>query len=382
MSESRELSLFTSFPAQDYMHQAAEIDTAVARVVRAGHFVLGPEVAAFEAEFATFIGTEHAIGVASGTDAIEILLRALEIGRGARVVLPSHTAVACASAVSRAGAEPLFVDVDPATYTLCPEALDHLLASPAGQTVKAVLAVHLYGQPVDWTALKAVTDKHRIVLLEDCAQAHGARFQGRMVGGLGLAAAFSFYPTKNLGAIGDGGAVTTNDAALAKRVRSLRQYGWQTRYVSECEGINSRLDELQAAVLRVKLRTLPWQLQQRRDLASAYARGLAGICGVQAPSARTGCEHAWHLYVIQCEARDALMKHLNECGVPTAVHYPAAIHQQPGYALAARQSPHLRRTDEVVRHILTLPLHPYLTHEAVAVVCRAIREFADTQPVQ
>ncbi|MBL9143027.1 MAG: DegT/DnrJ/EryC1/StrS family aminotransferase [Verrucomicrobiaceae bacterium] len=380
MSTSPAPSLFTHFPIEDYRHHEAEIDAALRTMLHGGHYILGPEVDAFEREFAAFIGARHAIGVANGTDAIELILRALDIGPGDRVVVPSHTAVASASGISRAGAEPVFVDVDPLTCTMCPEALEALLASDFGQEVKAVLAVHIYGQPVAWSALKSVADKHGVLLLEDCAQAHGATFEGNKAGALGLAAAFSFYPTKNLGAIGDGGAITTSDDALAERIRVIRQYGWKERYISHCEGVNSRLDEMQAAILRVKLRTLPAQIRQRRAVAAAYARGLAGLPGVDAPVDQPGCTHAYHLYVIRCAARDALMKHLQEQGVPVALHYPAAIHQQPGYAHITARSPALPQTEMVVSRILTLPLHPYLSPEAVTAVCQAIHSFAQSQP--
>ena len=368
-------TLFPHFPIEDYRHHEAEIDAALRSMLHGGHYILGPEVDAFEHEFAAFIGARHAIGVANGTDAIELILRALDVGAGAKVAVPSHTAVASASGIARAGAEPVFVDIDPVTCTMCPAALEALLASNLGRGVKAVLAVHIYGQPVAWSALKAVADKHGVLLLEDCAQAHGATFDGVKAGALGLAAAFSFYPTKNLGAIGDGGAITTSDDALAERIRVIRQYGWKERYISHCEGVNSRLDEMQAAILRVKLRTLPAQIQQRRELAAAYAHGLEGVQGVEVPVAREGCTHAYHLYVIQCTARDALMQHLQQHGVPVALHYPAAIHQQPGYAHITARSPALPHTEGVVSRILTLPLHPYLKPEAVAAVCQAVRSF-------
>ena len=366
---------FPHFPLEDYRHQAAEIDAAVAGALARGEYILGREVAAFEREFAAFVGVGHAVGVANGTDAIELMLRALGIGPGDRVVVPSHTAVASAAGIERAGAQPVFCDIDTATCTLCPQALDDLMASPHGAKVKAVLAVHLYGHPADWAGLSEVADRNGLILLEDCAQAHGATVEGRQVGSLGTAAAFSFYPTKNLGAIGDGGAITTNDAALAGRLRSLRQYGWVERYISREAGVNSRLDELQAAILRVKLRSLASGVVRRRELAAAYARGLAGLSDPILPAVRPGCGHAFHLHVVRSRSRDRLLRHLADSGVPVALHYPAAIHQQPGYARAAMASPALPRTEEVVRTILTLPLHPYLGVEAIGFVCERIRLF-------
>ena len=340
-----------------------------------GHYILGGEVSAFEKEFAAFTGAKHCIGVANGTDAIEVILRALEIGAGDKVVVPSHTAVASASAVGRAGAEPVFADVDLETFTMCPASLESLLQSPAGKGVRVVLAVHLYGHPAAWSELQAVADAHGVILLEDCAQAHGATLGGRSVGSLGRAAAFSFYPTKNLGAIGDGGAITTSDDDLAERIRCIRQYGWRQRYISDCVGVNSRLDEIQAAILRVKLRTLGDQLAARRALAARYDAGLGDAQGIQVPKVTAGAEHAYHLYVIKAASRDALMADLIAKGIPVALHYPAAIHQQPGYADRRPHSASLSQTETVVSEILSLPLHPYLAAEAVDSVCDAIRAF-------
>ena len=368
--------LFPSYPQEDYRRHRAGIDAAVGRALDGGSYILGPEVLGFEAEFARFTGVNHAVGVANGTDAIELMLRGLEIGAGAKVVVPSHTAVASAAGIERARAEPVFVDVDMETFTICPQALEELLQSPLGRGVKAVLAVHLYGHPVDWAGLLKVADRHGVILLEDCAQAHGAGIHGQRVGSFGRAAAFSFYPTKNLGAIGDGGAITTSDDALAERLRSLRQYGWAERYISRRKGVNSRLDELQAAILRVKLPGLLESIARRQALAAEYGRRLADVPGLVLPGQRDGCDHAYHLYVVRSHRRDALMDHLTRAGVPVALHYPAAIHQQPAYTGAAAASPALPQTGEIVRTILTLPLHPYLGMDAIAHVCDSIRTFA------
>ena len=369
---------FPHFPIEDYKHHQAAIDAAIHATLAGGHYILGGEVTAFESEFAAYTGAKHAIGVANGTDAIELILRGLGIGSAAKVALPSHTAVASASGIARAGAEPVFVDIDPETCTICPQALEALLSSDLGRHVKAVLAVHIYGHPVAWNELKAVTDRHGVVLLEDCAQAHGATYHGTKTGALGVAAAFSFYPTKNLGAIGDGGGITTNDGELAERIRSIRQYGWKERYISRSEGVNSRLDELQAAILRVKLRTLPEMIERRRAAASHYGQSLTSLDHVQAPLVRSHCQHAWHLYVVQSPVRDALMEHLLGRQIPVALHYPAAIHQQSGYAHIAARSPALPQTEAVVKRILTLPLHPYLSTEALDATCHAIRDFASS----
>jgi dTDP-4-amino-4,6-dideoxygalactose transaminase len=353
------------------------LDEALHRVLASGHYILGGEVQGFEQELAEWTGASDAVGVASGTDAIELMLRGLDIGPGAKVAVPSHTAVASVSAIRRAGATPVYADIEAETFTLCPLALEALLGSELGREVKAVLAVHLYGHPAAMEELQAVTDKHGVVLLEDGAQSHGAVYHGRKTGSMGRAAAFSFYPTKNLGAVGDGGAVTTSDADLAERMRVLRQYGWKQRSISAVEGVNSRLDEMQAALLRVKLKGLDTQLARRRALAAIYAAELAGVDGISLPGVRAGCEHAYHLYVIRCgERRDALMEHLTRCGVPVALHYLAAVHQQPGYAGYAEESPALPETERAVREILSLPLHPYLSAEAIKEVCAAIRSFS------
>ena len=368
-------SCFTAYPLEDYSAHRDDIQRALQRVLERGHYILGSEVATFEQEFASFVGVAHSIGVANGTDAIELLLRALEINGGSSVAVPSQTAVASVSAIVRAGATPLFVDVDPVTFTMLPESLDQAIHSPAGTQLKAVLAVHLYGHPAEMDALRGLCDGHNLILLEDCAQSHGAMYYGKPVGSIGRGASFSFYPTKNLGAIGDGGAVATNDTALADKVRCLRQYGWRERYISDFDGINSRLDELQAAILRVKLPFLTANNKRRRSLAAIYEEGLSDLPPIQMPVSRPCREHAYHLYVIRVKQRDALMKYLTSRSIPTARHYPAAVHQQPGYAALAQRSPPLPNTEALVPEILSLPLHPYLTRQAVKYTIDAIHDF-------
>ena len=368
-------SPFSSYPLDDYRQCRKEILSALEATLEAGWYILGGEVAAFEREFAAFTGCRHAIGVASGTDAIELLLRALGIGSGDQVAVPSQTAVASVSAIQRAGAVPVFVDIDLESFTIDPEAVLDLLNSPRRPAVKAVLAVHLYGHPCAMDRLEPLCLKHGVSLLEDGAQAHGASWAGRPAGSLARGAAFSFYPTKNLGAIGDAGAVTTDDATLADRVRELRQYGWRERYISVETGVNSRLDELQAAILRVKLRRIEHSNTVRRRLAALYTELLGDCEQVRLPAVRPRCEHAFHLFVIRCARRDELLAFLLARGIPAAVHYPAAVHQQPAYREIAAHSPPLPRTEEAVRSILTLPLHPHLSDEAVHVTARAVREF-------
>ena len=357
-------TLFPSFPAEDWRHHASALKMEMKRVLLSGQFILGEEVAAFEREFAEWLGASHVIGVGSGTDAIELMLRALDIGAGAKVVVPSFAPSAVAAAVQRAGAAVVLADIEADTFTLSAESLDAVLRSEAGQGVRAVIVVHLFGHAADWESLQAVAAEHGVVLLEDAAQAHGATWRGQRVGTLARAAAFSFYPTKNLAAMGDAGAVVTSDVALAERVQELRQYGWRERYVSASCGVNSRLDELQAAVLRVKLRTLEERLAERRALAARYAE--------LAPAVRAECDHAWHLMVLRSAQRDALAEHLDRCGVPVAIHYPRALHEQPAFVCGTV----LPEAARAAREVLTLPLHPYLTMEAVDVVVAAVNAFA------
>ncbi|TLD70505.1 DegT/DnrJ/EryC1/StrS family aminotransferase [Phragmitibacter flavus] len=369
------MSLFPAYPLADYQAHQTAIDAAVQKMLAGGHYILGPEVAEFEREFAAFVQVGEVIGVANGTDAIELILRGLDIGAGDGVAVPSQTAVASVSAISRTGAKPVFVDVDGETATICPKALEQVLVADDERKIKAVLAVHLYGHPCEMGALQAVAGRFGVVVVEDVAQGHGATFEGRPVGSLARAAAFSFYPTKNLGAIGDGGAVATNDAVLAEKMRVIRQYGWVERYISACVGINSRLDELQAAILRVKLGSLANSIARRRELAALYAERLSECSVVKLPVLRKGCEHAYHLYVVRSECRDELMAFLTQKGIPVALHYPAAVHQQPAYFAEAKQSARLPNTERLVREILTLPLHPFLSDEAVLATCEAVLDF-------
>jgi dTDP-4-amino-4,6-dideoxygalactose transaminase len=344
------------------------LHAAARRVLESGSLILGAEVVAFEGEFAAFLGVNHVVGVGSGTDAIELMLRALEIGPGSRVVAPAFAPSAVAAGVRRSGAEVVFADVERDTFTLCPEALDKLLRSPAGRGVKAAVVVHLFGHPADWLNLQHVANEHGIPLLEDCAQAHGAEWQGRMTGTLGKMAAFSFYPTKNLAACGDAGAVTTDDACLAERLALIRQYGWRERNVSALNGVNSRLDELQAALLRVKLETLREQVNQRRRLAALYDMRLHSSNRLETPVVRGGCAHAFHQYVVRCERRDDLLRHLEKAGIPAAVHYPEPLHQQPAFSTESV----CVEAETAASTVLSLPLHPHLTEKAVNAVCEVI----------
>jgi dTDP-4-amino-4,6-dideoxygalactose transaminase len=366
MVEVTSMPLFPEFPAEDQHHHHDALMLAVQRVLQIGRFILGEEVRAFELEFAAFLGVGHVVGVASGTDAIELLLRATEIGAGDGVVVPALAPSAVAAAVKRAGARVVLADVEEETLTLCPEALREVLKRQRG--IKAVLAVHLYGHPCDWKALQEVCEAHGVVLIEDASQAHGARLGPKAIGTLGRASVWSFYPTKNLGALGDAGAVWTSEAGLAEKLRCLREYGWRQRHLSELPGINSRLDEMQAAMLRVKLPSLSAQVAKRRALASRY---LSELRGLRLPVVREGCEHAFHQFVIRSEHRDGLQAHLKQRGVPSAVLYPAALHQQPAFACAES----FPVAEKAVRKVLSLPLHPYLSEAAIDAVCTAVEDF-------
>jgi dTDP-4-amino-4,6-dideoxygalactose transaminase len=341
---------------------------AVERVFSRGWYVLGPEVEAFEAEFAEYLGIGHAVGVANGTDAIELALRAAGVGPGDEVITTAHTAVATACGIERSGAKPAFVDIRDDDYALDPKAI------PAAVTprTKAVVAVHLYGQPARLKELKAVTDRLGLLLIEDCAQAHGSRFAGQPVGTFGHLAAFSFYPTKNLGAFGDGGAVVTNDESLARRVRRLRNYGQSSRYHHEdAGGFNSRLDEMQAAMLRVSLTRLDAAIAERQRLADRY---LSKLRVPALPCSMPNTDHAYHLFVVRHPQRDWFQQELRRRGVETLVHYPVPVHRQPAYAHLGNFI--LPETEKAAREVISLPLYPGMTREQQDAVIAAVNAAA------
>ena len=362
-------------PKAAYQAQRPAIDAAIARVLERGRYVLGEEVASFEREFAAYVGARHGVGVASGTDALVLALKALGVGPEDFVATVSHTAVATVAAVELAGARPLLVDVDAASGTMDPASLARALASPPGR-VAAVVPVHLYGQPADLDAILPLARRHGARLVEDCAQSHGARLGAARTGGIGDLAAFSFYPTKNLGALGDGGLVTTSDDALAERLRALREYGWRERYVSDIAGMNSRLDELQAAVLRVKLASLDADNARRAALAAAYDRGLVGLA-LELPRRREGASHVFHQYVVRSPRRDALREALAARGIATNIHYPVPVHLQPAYRGRVALCPSgLGETERAAREVLSLPLYPQLPDAAVGEIVAALERSA------
>jgi dTDP-4-amino-4,6-dideoxygalactose transaminase len=363
-------------PGAGYRAQKAEIDAAVARALDSGWYILGKEGAAFEAEFAAWLGAgQHAVGCANGTDALVLILRGLGIGPGMTVVTVSHTAVATVAAIEMVGATPLLLDIDPDTYTMdADELLSVLDHPPPGlPPIKAVIPVHIYGQACDLGPMLEATQARGIPLIEDCAQCHGATLDGRMLGTLGTAAAFSLYPTKNLGALGDGGVLATADADLAERIAAIRQYGWRERYVSAIVGVNSRLDELQAAILRVKLTALDAGNARRRAIAGAYDAALDGA-SIAAPHRRPGAEHVFHQYVLRTEDRAAIQAQLKAQGVGTGIHYPVPVHLQAAYKDRTPLGPAgCAETAKAAGEVLSLPMYPELTDAQVERICGALR---------
>lgn len=376
-------------PRAEFLAFKGEIESAIGGVLEGGEYILGEQVAGFEKEFAGFVGSRFCVGVATGTDAIVLALRALGLKRGDAIVTVSLTAVATVAAIELAGLTPVLVDVDPATLTLDPSVLEDLMKKRArieraiGGNIRAVLPVHLYGRSAAMNDLVTVSERYGLKVVEDCAQAHGARVvDGRRVGTIGSLGAFSFYPTKNLGAIGDGGAVVTDDPETAERLRSDRQYGWRERYVSEFPGMNSRLDTVQAAILRVKLKHLEDGNAQRRRLARCYDEGLAGT-DVVGPARAAEGSHVYHQYVVRHARRENLREGLSAMGIGTLVHYPKAVHQQPAYAARLFCLPEdLPVTTKATGEVLSLPMHSQLsvgTAETVAAtVLRALEMMEGT----
>jgi dTDP-3-amino-3,4,6-trideoxy-alpha-D-glucose transaminase len=363
----------TTIPFGDLKRQyesiKAELDEAAARVLASGWYILGPEVRAFEAEFAAFCGVGHAIGVGNGTEALYLALVALGVGVGDQVISVANAADYEPLTILQAGARPVFVDVDERTYTIEPE----LLEAAITPHTKAIMPVHLYGRMADMVAIMAVAERHGLPVIEDCAQAHGAQLGGRVAGSIGVCGCFSFYPSKNLGALGDGGMITTNDAELAAKLRRLRMYGWEKRYHTvDSGGINSRLDEIQAALLRVKLRHLADWNNARRRIAQRYNQQLADT-DLLLPDLPSDERHVFHLYVVQTPQRDRLQAALQQRGVETAIHYPLPAHLQPVYQGLAEPGS-LPVTEKLAGTVLSLPIYPELTDAEVDAVAAAVRE--------
>lgn len=344
----------------------AELEAALRRVFDRGWFILGPELEAFEAEFAAYCGARYAVGVGSGTDALHLALRACGVGPGDEVVTVAFTAVPTINAISLAGARPVFVDVDPRTRTMDPAQVEAALTP----RTRALLPVHLYGHAADMAPLRELAERRGLWLIEDAAQAHGTRYRGQRTGTLGHLAAFSFYPTKNLGAYGDAGAVVTDDDALARRLRLLRNYGQTDRYHHQIEGVNSRLDEVQAAILRVKLRYLDAWNAARRERAARYTAALAGLA---VPWEAPWTEHTYHLYVVEVPQRERVQALLAEAGIGTLVHYPIPAHLQPAYTHLGVARGALPVSERLADTVLSLPLYPELPLDQVDRVADALR---------
>jgi dTDP-4-amino-4,6-dideoxygalactose transaminase len=362
--------LLPTNPLAFYLAHKAEIDAAIAKVLNGGWYILGEEAAAFDREFAQYLGVRYSVGVASGTDALQLALRACGIGPGDGVVTVSHTAVATVVAIELAGALPVLVDVDPVTFTLDPNRLEDTIRGyysdgkpTGGGRLRGIIPVHLYGQPSDLPAIVEIARRRGMYVIEDCAQSHGASIRGVKTGGWGNLAAFSFYPTKNLGGLGDGGALATNDRELSDRIRLLREYGWRERYISDFPGMNSRLDELQAAILRVKLHYLDQENARRGDLARLYNSFLSTTT-LALPKVRDDADHVYHQYVVRTEHRDDLRVFLKENSVGTLIHYPLPVHLQPAYrGRIVIGAGGLEHTERLCREILSLPMHPQITDE-------------------
>jgi hypothetical protein len=361
-------------PGAGYRAHKAEIDAAVQRALASGWYILGQEGAAFETEFAAWLGTQRSVGCANGTDALALTLRGLGIGAGATVVTVSHTAVATVAAIEMAGATPLLLDIDPDTYTMDPDELVAVLDDPPPglPPIRAVIPVHIYGQACDLGPMLEACRRHSVKLIEDVSQAHGATLGGRKLGTIGDASCFSLYPTKNLGALGDGGVLATDDAALADRIAAIRQYGWKERYISAEIGVNSRLDELQAAILRVKLTHLDAGNARRQAIAARYDAALAGG-PLAAPIRRADAGHVFHQYVLRVPDRAALMARLRAEGVATAIHYPQPVHLQPAYRGRTALGPaNCAETARAAGEVMSLPMFPELTDAQVDRACEAL----------
>jgi dTDP-4-amino-4,6-dideoxygalactose transaminase len=355
-----------------YLRIQAEIDAATSRVVASTHFIGGEECRLFEAEFAAFCGTSHAVGVANGTDALSIALRAYGVGPGDEVVTVANTFIATGEAILLNGARPVFVDVDEASFTMDPGAIEAAIT----KHTKVILPVHLYGHPANMDAVLAVAGSRGLPVLEDAAQAHGAEVGGRRAGSLGHAACFSFYPGKNLGAYGDAGAITTNDAEFAARARQIANHGGGShKYDNVVLGTNSRLDALQAAVLRAKLPRLERWTAERRERAAAYTRLLEGIPGLVLPREQAWGRSAWHLYTLRAANRDGLQAQLGARGIATALHYPRPIHLQPAMAAAEGKAGDLPVSERLSREVIQIPLYPELPLETLERIAGEIRSF-------
>ncbi len=356
-------------PKAQYVSYRDDINLAIQRVLDSGWYILGEELVRFEKKFAQFNTVNHAVGVGSGTEALHIALRALNIGQGDEVITTAHTAVATASAIGLAGARPIFVDIEPGFFTINPDLIEGAITPKT----KAIIPVHIYGQSCNMDAIMKIANKNNLKVIEDCAQAHGAEYNGKRVGSIGNVGCFSFYPTKNLGAIGDGGALVTNDDKLAERIKLLREYGWKERYISSGEGWNSRLDELQSAILYIKLKYLDEDNSQRNKLAKIYY-DLLKFSPLELPKIRSNSSHVFHLFVIKTEQRNRLRDYLQKNGVSTTIQYPVPVHKQKYFQKMCSKKP-LPLTEEVAKNILSLPMFPELSDSDIHFTIDCIKNY-------
>lgn len=360
------------FSTFDRMHAAIrpEMLAAFEHVYDKGWFIQGDEYQAFGKEFAVFCGIKFGVGVGNGMDAIYLTLRAMGIGAGDEVIVPSHTFIATALAITYAGATPVFCEVDEETFTIDPA----LIEGKITDKTKAIIAVHLYGQPANMDPINEIAQKHNLYVVEDSAQAHGAIYKGRKTGSLGDAGAFSFYPGKNLGALGDGGMVTTNNEQLANKIQALGCYGSTEKYVHKYQGVNSRLDELQCALLRVKLTYLDAWTKERQQIAQKYLSCINNS-KIRLPRVMDGCSHVWHLFVVRCEERDRLQKYLSDKNIGTVIHYPTPMHLQGAFKEMGYKKGAFPIAEALANSVLSLPLYIGMTDEEISYVCDALNHF-------
>jgi dTDP-4-amino-4,6-dideoxygalactose transaminase len=354
-----------------YKENKKAINRALGAVLKSGWFVMGPELKQFETAFARYLGAKHVVSVHSGTDALYLALRALDVGAGDEVITVAHTATPTISAIRLAGATPVFVDILEETFNMDPVAIERKIT----RKTKIILPVHLYGYPADMDRIMRIAKKHKLFVLEDCAQATGSTYKGKKVGTIGHINAFSFYPTKNLGTFGDGGAIATDDPKLAERVRWIRQYGEIEHYKNKVEGINSRLEELQSAILNWGLPKLTSWNKKRAVIAAKYIKGLTGLPIVLPVSGDKMLQHAWHLFVIRTTQRDALKKFLAQKGIATGIHYPTPVHLQEAYRFLRYRVGDLPVTERIVSEILSLPISPELSKKEQEMIIAKIKEF-------
>jgi dTDP-4-amino-4,6-dideoxygalactose transaminase len=345
-------------PKANYLAHQIEIDESIKKTLLNGNYILGENVNFFEKEFANYIGVKHALGVSSGTDAIELALRAIGVSYGDCIATVSHTAVATVSAICRVGAQPKFVDINKSTFTMCSESLESVIGK---NNIKAIVVVHLYGQMANMPEILTIAKKNKIKVIEDCAQAHGAKIENKKAGSWGDIGCFSCYPTKNLGAIGDAGIVVTNNDSNFSKLKVLREYGWKDRYISNENGINSRLDEIQAAILRVKLKYLDKENSKRIEIAKTYRNCLKNENLIVLPFSNKNMKHVYHQFVIVINNRDKILKTLREKNIICGIHYPKAVHQQKAYESKKFQTVPLNNTNHISSRILSLPIHPELS---------------------